>query len=371
MSDLSHNLNGERFEVPAAAVGWRVRKLQGKAAPEVVYGREGIPLVVPVDADMADLRREVGGEGRFRLDAVDGKRRAIPGCPPGYVRILASEEPHEAPGPGRRARPVPGWAPADVAILEAMRINSELARAVIDKFPMMLESAAVLLRAAGDAGMTRRPPPVLEVPSKDADGEDAVAPAGEGKADGLEGVLEKLVNAAAPAIVEAIMSRMAGRAGGHSAQAECHPEDPSDWTGDATVVSTQTTVAATHPCAPGSGSRSPTAAALDSPALVAAAGDVERGEALNAALELELAVVAAGDGEPGEVPSAAAELEFAGAAAGVGERGGAPSAALELELAGAAHFASIQQALTPREGLLVSALVAELSPTELRAWITG
>jgi hypothetical protein len=39
MSDLAHNLSGETFEVPGAAVGWRVRKLKAKGAPEVVYGR--------------------------------------------------------------------------------------------------------------------------------------------------------------------------------------------------------------------------------------------------------------------------------------------------------------------------------------------
>ncbi len=30
MSDLAYNLNGEPFEVPGAAVGWRVRKLKAK-----------------------------------------------------------------------------------------------------------------------------------------------------------------------------------------------------------------------------------------------------------------------------------------------------------------------------------------------------
>jgi hypothetical protein len=60
------------------------------------------------------------------------------------------------------ARPAPVLAPADHALIEAMRINAELARAVIDKFPMMLESAAVLLRAAANAGMPQRPPPLIE-----------------------------------------------------------------------------------------------------------------------------------------------------------------------------------------------------------------
>jgi hypothetical protein len=56
MSELAYNLSDEPFELPDAAVSWRVRKLTTKGAPEVVYGREGVPLILPVDADMDDLR---------------------------------------------------------------------------------------------------------------------------------------------------------------------------------------------------------------------------------------------------------------------------------------------------------------------------
>ena len=33
MSELAFNVNGEPFEVPAAAAGWRVRRLKAKGAP--------------------------------------------------------------------------------------------------------------------------------------------------------------------------------------------------------------------------------------------------------------------------------------------------------------------------------------------------
>src|SRR5256885_2019570 len=81
MSELAHNLNGESFEVPPAAVAWRVRKLKAKGAPEVVYGREGIPLILPIDADMDDLRREARQEGKYRVDALDEHSRPIAGQP--------------------------------------------------------------------------------------------------------------------------------------------------------------------------------------------------------------------------------------------------------------------------------------------------
>ena len=42
------------------------------------------------------------------------------------------------------------------ALLEVVRVNTELARTVVSKFPEMMESAAVLVRAAGDAGISRR-----------------------------------------------------------------------------------------------------------------------------------------------------------------------------------------------------------------------
>ena len=40
-----------------------------------------------------------------------------------------------------------------------------------------------------------------------------------------------------------------------------------------------------------------------------------------------------------------------------------------LDPAALAHFAAIQGALTFREGMLARALAAELSPSELRAWL--
>jgi hypothetical protein len=40
---------------------------------------------------------------------------------------------------------------------EAMRMNMELARSVVDRFPAMMEAAAVLLRAADGAGLPARP----------------------------------------------------------------------------------------------------------------------------------------------------------------------------------------------------------------------
>ena len=87
MSELAFNLNGEPFEVPAGAVGWRVRKMKAKGAPEVVYGRNGQPLVLPLEADVDDVRGEVGTAGRYRFDPIDDANRPIEGAPAGYVFV--------------------------------------------------------------------------------------------------------------------------------------------------------------------------------------------------------------------------------------------------------------------------------------------
>jgi hypothetical protein len=66
--ELAFGLDGNPVEVPSAAVSWRVRKLKPKGAPEVVYSRDGLPLIVPIHATLAELRSAVQLEGRYRLD---------------------------------------------------------------------------------------------------------------------------------------------------------------------------------------------------------------------------------------------------------------------------------------------------------------
>jgi len=155
MSDLAFNLNGDPFEVPAHAAGWRVRRMKNKGAPEVVYGRNGQPLVLPIEADLDDVRAEVPAAGRYRLDPVDETNKPIANAPAGYVYV------HElAPAPASTSSAL-GTA-SDNIIIEAMRMNAEIARSVVDRFPQMLEAAATLLRAADGAGLPARAPRVID-----------------------------------------------------------------------------------------------------------------------------------------------------------------------------------------------------------------
>src|SRR5690349_1361576 len=137
MSELAFNMNGEAFEVPAAATGWRVRRMKLKGAPEVVYGRDGVPLVIPLDADIDDVRREVGGVvGRYRLDPVDEQHKPLHEASAGYVFVHPEAR---APEPARATGPVT----AETIVIEAMRMNAELARTIVERFPQMLEASAM------------------------------------------------------------------------------------------------------------------------------------------------------------------------------------------------------------------------------------
>lgn len=152
MSELAFNVNGEPFEIPGGAIGWRVRRLKQKGAPEVVYGKDGAPLMLGLEADLDELRAEVSAPGRYRLDPIDDAQKAIAGAPAGYVYI-------HPPAPvvaGTRASAA-AVVTSEGLIGEAMRMNMELARSVVDRFPAMMEAAAVLLRAADGAGLPARP----------------------------------------------------------------------------------------------------------------------------------------------------------------------------------------------------------------------
>lgn len=174
MSELAFNLNGDPFELDPRAVGFRARKMKHKGAPEVAYGRNGQPLVLPLEADIDDLRAEVTSPGRYRLDQVDENQRPIEGAQAGYVYVHDLARPVESADvvvqQGAQLAPLPS--PSDSVVIEAMRMNAEIARAVVCKLPQMFEAGAQLLRAADGAGLPARPP--MAVTDDDSDeGDDS------------------------------------------------------------------------------------------------------------------------------------------------------------------------------------------------------
>ena len=67
--------------------------------------------------------------------------------PAAYVHVVEPEPPPEPP-------PQPS-APQDV-LQEAMRLNTEIAKVMVERFPEMLRASAELLRAAEAAGLPAR-----------------------------------------------------------------------------------------------------------------------------------------------------------------------------------------------------------------------
>jgi hypothetical protein len=172
MSELAFNINGEAFELPATATGWRVRRMKHKGAPEVVYGRDGLPLVLPIEAELDDLRTNVDTTGRYRLDPVDDNYKPIANSQSAYVYVNTS-------GAAAIAAVTGPTAPhSDSVVIEAMRMNAEIARSVIDRFPQMVEAAATLLRAADGAGIPARTPRIDGDDDGDDDGTDDARPPG-------------------------------------------------------------------------------------------------------------------------------------------------------------------------------------------------
>ena len=303
-SELAFNLNGEPFDVPPHAAGWRVRKMKHKGAPEVVYGRNGMPLILPIEADLDDVRQETTAPGRYRLDPVDEANRPIPEAPVGYVYV--HDQTHAPHAPATTTALL--RSASDNVVIEAMRMNAEIAKSVVDRFPQMLEAASTLLRAADGAGLPARMPRPAEVTDEGVDQDDdedepeaaRAAPAGFD----LNAIVAQLV----PMIVTSLMSGKLKLPG---------LGEMFDWrkAGDR---------AKAHPTAK---------RRTEPPTEVNPAGVTAEDAANDDAVT------------PGVDPRLP-----------------------PIDPATLVHFVAIQQALKPDEAALARAVAADLGPAELRAW---
>ena len=169
MAELAFNHNGDPFEVPAEAVAWRVRRIKGRGAPEVVYGANGAPLVLPVDAAFEDLRREAKVPGKYRLDPINEDHQVLEGASPSYLVLPERPEPEDVAA--RIAPPSAGGVALESALGETTRALVVVTQSVVAQLPSIMAASAELLRAAGASGPPSRAPLAL-VPSGDEDDED-------------------------------------------------------------------------------------------------------------------------------------------------------------------------------------------------------
>ena len=309
MSELAFNANGDGFEVPAAVTGWRVRRMKPRGAPELVYGRDGRPLTVPIECDMDDLRAAVGTLGKYRLDPIDDNGRVIEGIPAAYVQVVKAEKPTEEVA-------VASHCETDSVLREALRANTELAKTVVERFPEMMHAAAELLRAADGAGLSARMPRLIkdrDDAGDDADDDDNDDDDAIDTPPGFD--LNTLVAQVVPALVTGIMS---GKVKMPALAALF------DWRKAA--PGSETTECATLTAKPKKKKRSVHAASTE----IAARETAQEDSAEPSAFD------------------------------------GAPQ--LPLDPVTMAHFIAVQAALSPEEAALAREVAAQLSPGELRTW---
>ena len=180
MSELAFDMNGDPIVLPAIAQFWRVRRFRSpgsRGAPEVVEGKDGGPLILPIDIGFLEFRDMVDNvPGRYRLDPIDERRKIINNAPAAYLTIA------ESPRNGGSTLPSISDGPDSVlrdlarANVEMARVNADVSRNIADRFAGIMQAAAEVIRAADGAGIVARQPldPGLEIeqPDDDQEGED-------------------------------------------------------------------------------------------------------------------------------------------------------------------------------------------------------
>ncbi len=157
---LAFNIQGERFQPPASATYWRVRRLKpgGRGTPDVMFSLDGAPLMLPVETELQEFRESVRNvPGRYRLDPVDEDHKACEGGAPAYLQI--SKEASAPTAPAAPPSPVSG---SESALIEMLvRTNTEMVKSITERFASVMDSAAILIRAADGAGLPAREPSAL------------------------------------------------------------------------------------------------------------------------------------------------------------------------------------------------------------------
>jgi hypothetical protein len=137
---LAHDETGIPVDVPAAAVGWLVRRhAGGRGRPAAVYDADGCPLVVALDATLEELRAHGCRPGSYRLDAVDGGRRPLGVA--AYTEVSGeAEEVTRVVGP---ANATDAAIAALARAVEAMqRVQAERERVQAEMFMRLIERLA-------------------------------------------------------------------------------------------------------------------------------------------------------------------------------------------------------------------------------------
>jgi len=151
MNELAYTINGDTFEVPTTVTEWRVRRLKPRGAPELVYGPDGRPLTLSIEAGLEELHDAVSLSGKYRLDPIGEDGKAVDGVPAAYIQVAkGARNAANDQVPERNHEPRGGTTSGglDLALLEAVRLNTEALRYAADtNAAAMKQSSEVSMRA--------------------------------------------------------------------------------------------------------------------------------------------------------------------------------------------------------------------------------
>ena len=155
---LAKDINGDPIDVPPEATAWRVRRRSGKQGrPQSVFDPEtGTPLEIELDSEIDELRPS--GAGGYRLDAIDGDGKLIPGVT-AYVEVPAEES----------ARPKETESPTETAA--TLRELTQLLRESMQTNCRTLEAMATAFGPVHPAAPPPQPP-IYMAPPQSAQGSD-------------------------------------------------------------------------------------------------------------------------------------------------------------------------------------------------------
>lgn len=324
MADLAYNIQGDPFEVPDAAVAWRVRRCpkRRKGAPEVIYGRDGTPLSIPIDATISVLRAEVQESGRYRLEPLDEDDRLIADATPAYVQVFTdTARPGDQEAAERSSTRTLESLLVELthANIESTRTTSALGKSIVEGFSGLINSVVGVVRVSGAGHGAATPALAAEGEQLNQEEIEDIEASPAGIVPGID--LNAVVGQVVTSVVTGVMSGQV--------------KIPSlgsllDWRRAAMPVGEPTTEA-----------RRTSEAPAPSPSASPKAAEPASGSAVRPPAESPPSPSA---------PNAAAQ---------------ALSTLSPLEMG---RLMAVQQALTPEERTLALALIQELGAADLQLW---
>lgn len=162
MSELAYTVNGDAFDVPATVKEWRVKLLKPRGAPGLVYGNDGRPLTVPVEADLEDFHEAVNAPGKYRLDPIGEDGKCLEDVPAAYIQVSRGERNAAGEQPVERSHAHVDSTLAGLgqAVIEAVRLNAEalkqnaeISMRAVDRLPQLMEAMTTMLNVATGTGL--------------------------------------------------------------------------------------------------------------------------------------------------------------------------------------------------------------------------